>query len=133
MIQEVAEGREGCPFDTERHPPRPWVGGADDHTRTPCFPTEKVGDQAQAGSEGLARGLAQVSNRRVFRQLPNLCLASRDLAMSRDVSRSLVQTEDLRSSVVALDGSDGRTQQLETPEVGRAGGAVSSEMSFFVG
>ena len=74
-----------------------------------------MGDQAQAGSEGLARGLAQVSNRRVFRQLPNLCLASRDLAMSRDVSRSLVQTEDLRSSVVALDGSDGRTQQLDVP------------------
>ena len=49
------------------------------------------------------------------------------------MSISLMQTEDLRSSVVALDGSDGRTQQLETPEVGRAGGAVSSERSFFVG
>ena len=35
--------------------------------------------------------------------------------------------------MAALDGSDRRTQQLETPEVGRAGGAVSSEMSFFVG
>ena len=32
--------------------------------------------------------------------------------MQRNVFRSLVQTEDLRSSVVALDGSDGRTQQL---------------------
>ena len=30
----------------------------------------------------------------------------------RDVSSSLMQTEDLRSSVVALDGSDRRTQQL---------------------
>ena len=28
------------------------------------------------------------------------------------MSISLMQTEDLRSSVVALDGSDGRTQQL---------------------
>ena len=91
-----------------------------------------MGDQAQAGSKGLARGLAQVSNRRVFRQLPNLCIA-RNLAMSRDVSRSLVRREELWSSVVALDVSDGQTQQLESPESGRAGGAVSSEMSFFVG
>ena len=30
----------------------------------------------------------------------------------RDVSSSLMQTEDLRSSVVALDGSDRWTQQL---------------------
>ena len=30
----------------------------------------------------------------------------------RDVSSSLMQTEDLRSSVVAFDGSDGRTQWL---------------------
>ena len=91
-----------------------------------------MGDQAQAGSKGLARGLAQVSNRRVFRQLPNLCIA-RDLAMSRDMSRSLVRRKELRYSVVALDGSDGQTQQLKTPELRRAGGAVSSEMSFFVG
>ena len=36
----------------------------------------------------------------------------------RDVSISLMQTEDLRSSVVALDGSDGRTQQLDAPMKG---------------
>ena len=53
--------------------------------------------------------------------------------MSRDVSRSLVRREELWSSVVALDVSDEQTQQLESPESGRAGGAVSNEMSFFVG
>ena len=36
------------------------------------------------------------------------------------------------SAHTARCGSDGRTQQLETPEVGRAGRALSSEMSYFV-
>ena len=31
-IQEFAGGRGGCHFDTERHPPRPQVGGADEHS-----------------------------------------------------------------------------------------------------
>ena len=40
-ITGSAEGRGGCPVGTARHPLRPWVGRADEHT-DPLFPTEKV-------------------------------------------------------------------------------------------
>ena len=78
-ILGIAEGRGRCPFGTERHPLRPWVGRADEHT-DPLFPTEKVGDQAQAWSKGLARGLAQLSNHCVFGNSP-VCV-SRDCTVS---------------------------------------------------
>ena len=53
----------------------------------------------------------------MFSATPNLCLG-RECESVGDVSISLMQTEDLRSSVVALDGSDGRTQQLDAPMQG---------------
>ena len=34
--------------------------------------------------------------------------------------------------MIALDGSDGRTQQLGCPNVGRAGGAVDRRLSFLL-
>ena len=49
----------------------------------------------------------------------------------RDVSSSLVQKQELRSSVVALlDSSDRRTQQHKAPEVGWVGKAVSHKLPF---
>ena len=45
------------------------------------------------------------------------------------MSISLMQTEDLRSSVVALDGSDGRTQQLAPMKGGWAELATTGSIS----
>ena len=60
----------------------------------------------------------------------SLCLA-RECDCGRDVSSRLMQRrEDLRSSVVALDGSDGRAQQLDPSDAGWAGGAADRRSSF---
>ena len=67
----------------------------------------------------------------MFLATPGLCLG-RECESVRDVSISLMQTEDLRFSVVALDGSDGRTQQLGCPDAGRAGEAVDRRSSFLL-
>ena len=97
-ILGIAEGRGGCPVGTARHPPRPWVGRADEHT-DPLFPTEKVGDQAQAWSKGLARGLAHLSNHRVFGNSP-VCVI-RDCT----VSESCPETWSGKEGAVGQHGS----------------------------
>ena len=70
---------------------------------------------------GPGQGVSSVIYPSCVSATPSLCLA-RECDCGRDVTSRLMQRrEDLRSSVVALDGSDGRAQQLDPSDAGWAG------------
>ena len=56
-ILGIAEGRGGCPFGTERHPLRPWVGRADEHT-DPLFSYGKGGRPGPSLEQGPGKGVS---------------------------------------------------------------------------